>query len=148
MKTRITATLTHDDIEAVKDGLRDYNKHFIPQNSFKELGVFIEDDAGNKTAGLIAETVGNYLMIKFLWVDESLRGQDCGTSLIRQAEEEGVARGCRHALVDSFSFQARPFYERLGYECRMTLEDFIDDIRAPEGNEASHERYFLTKRLG
>ncbi|CAM3708173.1 biphenyl 2,3-dioxygenase [Rouxiella silvae] len=148
MKTRITATLTHDDIEAVKDGLRDYNKHFIPQNSFKELGVFIEDDAGNKTAGLIAETVGNYLMIKFLWVDESLRGQDSGTSLIRQAEEEAVARGCRHALVDTFSFQARPFYERLGYECRMTLEDFIDDIRAPEGNEASHERYFLTKRLG
>ncbi|XDU74756.1 GNAT family N-acetyltransferase [Rouxiella sp. WC2420] len=148
MKTRITATPTHDDIEAIKDGLRGYNKNFIPPASFKELAVFIEDEAGNKTGGLIAETVGNFLNIKFLWVDESLRGKDCGTLLMRQAEEEAFARGCRYALVDTFSFQARPFYERLGYECKMTLEDYIEDIRAPEGVESTHLRYFLTKKLG
>ncbi len=148
LKTRITATPSHDDIEAVKDGLRGYNKNFIPQNAFKELAVFIEDEAGNKTGGLIAETVGKFLNIKFLWVDESLRGQDCGTLLMRQAEEEAIARGCRYSLVDTFSFQARPFYERLGYECKMTLEDYIDDIRAPQGAEASHQRYYLTKKLG
>lgn len=148
MKTRITAIPTHDDIETVKDGLRGYNKHFIPQNSFKELGVFIEDEHGKKSGGLIGETVGNYLMIKYLWVDESLRGQDCGTQLIRQAEEEAIARGCRYALVDTFSFQARPFYERLGYECKMTLEEFIDDIRGLPEVESTHQRFYLSKRLG
>lgn len=148
MKTRITATVTQRDIEAVKDGLRAYNKNFIPQNAFQELGVFIEDEAGSKTGGLIGETVGHYLMIKYLWVDESLRGQDCGTELMRQAEEEAISRGCRYALVDTFSFQARPFYERLGYECKMELEGFIDDIRAAEGVETLHQRFYLTKKLG
>ncbi len=148
VKPRVTATLTHDDIDAVKNGLRAYNKSFIPQDSFKELGVFIEDAEGNKTGGLIAETVGKFLNIKYLWIDESLRGQDCGTLLMRQAEEEAIARGCHYALVDTFSFQARPFYERLGYECKMTLEDYIEDIRAPEGIESTHQRYYLTKRLG
>jgi GNAT superfamily N-acetyltransferase len=147
MKTRITATVTHDDIEAIKDGLRAYNKHYIPQNSFQELGVFIEGEDGKKTGGLIGETVGNYLMIKYLWVDESLRGQDCGTLLIKQAETEAVARGCRYALVDTFSFQARPFYERQGYQCRMTLEEFIDDINGLEEQQATHQRFYLSKKL-
>jgi len=148
IKTRITATPSFDDVEAVKNGLREYNKNYIPEQSFKELAVFVEDDAGNKTAGLIAETVGKYLMIKYLWVAESLRGQDCGTLLIRQAEEQAIARGCRYALVDTFSFQARPFYECLGYECKMTLEDYIEDTRAEKGVEASHQRFYLSKRLG
>ena len=148
MKTRITAAPTLDEIETVKAGLRAYNKNFIPQNSFKELGIFIEDESGNKSGGLIGETVGNYLMIKYLWVDESRRGQDCGTHLIRQAEEEAMARGCRYALVDTFSFQARPFYERQGYECKMTLEEFIADIRPLPELEATHQRFYLTKKLG
>lgn len=148
IKTRITANPTHDDIEAVKNGLREYNHHFIAPDVFKELAVFIEDEAGNKTGGLIAETVGKFLNIKFLWVDKSLRGQDCGTLLMREAEEEAIARGCQYALVDTFSFQARPFYERLGFECKMTLEDYIEDIRAPQGVEATHQRYYLVKKLG
>jgi hypothetical protein len=35
--------------------------------------------------------------------------------MLLQAEQEAKARGCRGAWLDTYSFQARGFYERLGY---------------------------------
>lgn len=35
--------------------------------------------------------------------------------MLLQAEQEAIARGCRGAWLDTYSFQARGFYERLGY---------------------------------
>src|SRR5471030_1297978 len=147
MKTRLTHAPTPEDLEEIKSGLRRFNSNFIPKPTFRELGVFVEDEHGKKQAGIVAETVGNWMYIQMLWVDESLRGKDVGTQLIQEAEEEAKARGCRYALVDTFSFQARPFYERMGYGVQMTLEDYITDSRAPAESEATHTRYFLSKKL-
>ncbi|HHK5920164.1 TPA: biphenyl 2,3-dioxygenase, partial [Serratia marcescens] len=47
------------------------------------------------------------------------------------------ARGCRYARLDTFSFQARPFYEKLGYQLQMTLKEY----------PVEHECYLLTKTL-
>ncbi|AVF36402.1 GNAT family N-acetyltransferase [Rahnella sikkimica] len=147
MKTRLSHAPTADDIDEIKAGLRGFNRNFIPQPKFRELGIFVEDENGHKQAGIVAETIGNWMYIQMLWVDESLRGKDVGTQLIREAEEEAQARGCRYSLVDTFSFQARPFYERMGYATQMTLEDYIADSRAPEDLPSTHTRYFLTKKL-
>jgi iron complex outermembrane receptor protein len=49
----------------------------------------------------------------------------------------GRKRGCHSAYLDTFSFQAKPFYERCGYEVFGVLEDF------PKG----HQRFFMRKSL-
>ncbi|EKA1352318.1 N-acetyltransferase, partial [Salmonella enterica] len=36
----------------------------------------------------------------------------------------GLRKGCVHGLVDTFSFQALPFYEKQGYILQMSLPDF------------------------
>jgi hypothetical protein len=56
---------------------------------------------------------------------------------MRRAENEARERGCCGALVDTFSFQARPFYERLGYRVIGTVADY------PPG----HACFFLSRRL-
>lgn len=66
---------------------------------------------------------------------ETLRGSGLGASLMRRAEEEAVRRGCRGAWLDTFSFQARGFYERLGYTVFGTIQDY------PPG----HRRHFMQK---
>ena len=147
MKTRLTHAPTESDLEEIKTALRDFNRTFIPKPTFRELGIFVEDENGKKLAGIVAETVGYWMYIKMLWVDETLRGKDVGTQLIREAEEEAKARGCRYSLVDTFSFQARPFYERMGYSMQMALEDYIPDSRAPDDAPSTHTRFFLTKTL-
>ena len=69
---------------------------------------------------------------------EEARGQGTGRRILIAAEEEAVRRGCRYAWLDTFSFQARGFYEKLGYSVFGTLEDY----------PAGHSRYFLRKTLG
>lgn len=54
------------------------------------------------------------------------------------AEEEALARECHSAWLDTHDFQARPFYEGLGYVKFAELPDF------PVG----HSKIFLKKALG
>jgi hypothetical protein len=52
-------------------------------------------------------------------------------------EAEAIRRGCHSAYLDTFSYQSRPFYEKLGYEVFGTLDDY------PRG----HQRFYMRKRL-
>jgi GNAT superfamily N-acetyltransferase len=88
-------------------------------------------------AGIYGWTWAGWLDIKLLWLREDLRGRGLGRRLLFAAEREAQARGCSRVLLDSFSFQAPGFYQKLGYEVFGKLDD------CPEG----HARYFLTKRL-
>ena len=53
------------------------------------------------------------------------------------AEAEAVVRGCHGAWLDTFDFQARGFYEKLGYTCFAELPEY------PIG----HSRFFMKKPL-
>ena len=74
--------------------------------------------------GLIGVRKGDWLNIDFLWVSDRVRGTCVGSQLIKTAEEEARRKGCSHALVDTVSFQARPFYEKQGYQVQMSLQDY------------------------
>ena len=52
-------------------------------------------------------------------------------------EQAAKERGCTYAHLDTFSFQARPFYEALGYEVFGILDDY------PPG----HHKFFMKKAL-
>jgi len=40
------------------------------------------------------------------------------------AEDEARAQGCTGVYLSTFSFQARPFYERFGYEVIADVPDY------------------------
>jgi GNAT superfamily N-acetyltransferase len=90
------------------------------------------------TGGLIGTCKSEWLSISYLWVSEAMRGSGLGTELIRAAEREAVKQGCQQSLVDTFSFQALPFYQKQGYVLQMTLNDFP---------EKGIQRHYLTKTL-
>jgi ribosomal protein S18 acetylase RimI-like enzyme len=66
-----------------------------------------------------------------------MRGAGAGRRLMMEAEAEALRRGCCAAELDTFSFQARGFYERLGYSVFGALEDY-----AP-----GQSRFYMRKRL-
>ncbi|NDL64660.1 GNAT family N-acetyltransferase [Acerihabitans arboris] len=133
----VTSEPTHKDIDELRNGIIHYSAQHIDVSEIKALAIFFTDKAGNKLSGLSGSTAGNWLRIDLLWVSAALRGQGIGTRLMRAAESEAIARGCIFAQVDTTSFQARPFYEKLGYVCRMTLDNY----------PRVHQRYYLTKAL-
>jgi GNAT superfamily N-acetyltransferase len=85
--------------------------------------------------GLYGATMWGWLLVDGLWVAEELRGRGLGRRLLLGAESAAIERGCRGAWLGTFDFQAREFYERLGYTVFAELDDF----------PAGHAHYHLRK---
>ena len=137
MNFRITVDGNERDIHEIHEMLRDYNLRHREASENVPLGVFLEDETGRKFAGLTAETFGNWLCIRFLFVGEAFRGQWLGSRLLEAAENEARQRCCKYAFVDTFSFQAPAFYEKHGYREVFTLEDY----------PYTEKRHYYTKAL-
>lgn len=137
MNIIITHQIADEDRNAVLAGLRQHNIQYVKENSFGQLAVYAKNEIGMITGGLLASTKGNWLCIDYLWVSQNARKSGLGRTLMISAEQESIKLGCKHALVDTFSFQALPFYERLGYIQQMSLPDFP---------ELGMQRHYLTKR--
>jgi len=114
-----------------------YNDARAGPSQGQSLVVRLHDEAGTVIGGLSGYTGYGWLFTQSLVVPEGLRGRGVGTKLMHLAEDEALARGCRGAWLDTFEFQARGFYERLGYFCFGELKDY------PTG----FSRYFMKKSL-
>jgi GNAT superfamily N-acetyltransferase len=122
--------------KAIVDPLIAYNESQTGRNDVRPLILAIEDANGRVLGGLSGQTAFDWLFVHLLFVPETLRGRGVGADLMRRAETEAVARGCHSAWLDTFEFQARGFYEGIGYTCFGELSEY------PVGG-----RYFMKKAL-
>ncbi|MCG7499670.1 GNAT family N-acetyltransferase [Vibrio sp. Of7-15] len=125
------------EIEEVRAGLIEHNSPFLSGVEEQEVACFLYHDDGAKIGGITGRIWGSWLLIKFLWVDANHKNSGLGSILLSKFEQYAVEKGCTSALVDTFSFQARPFYEKQGYQCQMTLNDY----------PVKDQLHFLTKQL-
>ena len=88
------------------------------------LDILIRDAADEIAGGLIASTYWGWLELDVLWVRESLRQHGYGRTLLRMAEAEARKRGGSRVMLTTYSFQARGFYEREGYEVVGEMADY------------------------
>ena len=109
MKLNITNDVTSADLEQLRKNLISYNvPHFEPVDE-KPLGIFYDDDAGVRRAGLTGKLFGNWLLIDLLWVEDSLRGKGVGSSLLQAAEDAARDYGAKRVFLNTFRFQAPDF---------------------------------------
>ena len=136
---RITLTDSPDpaDAKAVREGLEGFNTSMGVGSDWVPLATFVHDPDGNLVGGLTGGTYWGWLYVGILWLAETVRGQGLGSRILAETENEAWRRGCRHAFLDTTSFQALPFYQKCGYTLYAQLDDF------PPG----HSRYFLKKAL-
>ena len=128
--------MSPDQETTVVRGLLAFNEKRIgPSND--EPVKFVAFDVEGVVGGLIGHTRWRWLYVAKLWVDERARGQGVGTKLLTAAEDLARSRGCIGASLDTFEYQARPFYEKLGYELFGTLDGY------PPG----HRQFYLRKKL-
>lgn len=125
--------------QAIVEPLVEFNHRRIGKpETYRPLVILLSHpESDDIVGGLYGSTAFSHLWIDLLFVPESVRGLGIGRKLITQAEAEAMRRGCRAATLDTFSFQARGFYERLGYSVFGVLND------CPPG----HSRFYLTKQL-
>lgn len=72
--------------------------------------------------GLFGHMEYNWLHLEQLYVDEEYRGKNIGTELMKSAEAYAKEKGATGIVFETWSFQARPFYEKLRYEVFAELK--------------------------
>lgn len=128
-----------DEVRAAILGrLADFNsRHGYPAD-LGLVAVVLRSRSGEIIGGLWGKTVYDWLFVEYLIVPDELRGFKIGAKLMESAEDLALERGCVGAWLTTFSFQARGFYEKLGYAVFAELEN------SPRDNA----RIFMRKRLG
>ncbi|MGE4351628.1 MAG: GNAT family N-acetyltransferase [Bdellovibrionales bacterium] len=134
----VSDTISREVHDALENGLTAHVlAQHVPHHNYTELSIVRRNADGKIVAGLTGVTVWGWLHIVYLWVDEALRGQGVGTSLMKAGEDEARARGCHSVWVETESFRTPAFYAKRGYTEFARMDDF------PIG----HQRIEFMKRL-
>jgi hypothetical protein len=132
-------------MKAIGQGLLSFNSLHTGGAIPQPLVVTLRDRDKTIVGGLIGTTYLGWLQVHALWLPEELRSHGHGGTLLTAAEEEAIRRGCANACLETFSFQALPFYQKRGYVVFGQLPDFLREGRSisspnPCVEEADHER--------
>lgn len=127
--------------DAVRDAilapLISHNESMVGPTERQTVAIVLRNEAGAIAGGLWGLTGFRWLFVQYLAVPPVMKGQGRGRALMLAAEDEARRLGCVGIWLDTFSFQARGFYEKLGYEVIGRIDDF------PPGEA----RFFLCKRI-
>ena len=104
-----------EDLQQVLDGVRRYNLEVSGHQKPRPVACFLRDEDGQIVGGVQGDLWGRSVHIAAVWVAERQRGKGYGSALIREVENYAATHGHLLAYVETTSFQARPFYESLGY---------------------------------
>ena len=124
--------------QKIWEPLLKFNEAAVGNATTRTLAVLLKDPTTDELiGGLWARSLWGSLYIDIMFVPEPLRRTGIGTSLLRQAEQEAIRRGCREMWTDTYAFQARSFYEKVGF----TVFGHLD------GPAPIFPRFFLKKAL-
>ena len=124
-------------IRAIEAGLNAHSAGLGLKTDWSPLWIIGRDADGAVQAGIRFVLAFDWLFVNWLWVADPYRKHGIGSQLMAAAEAAARDQGCRAAYLDTFTFQAPKFYERLGYREFGRLNDF------PPG----HARIWFTKPL-
>lgn len=121
--------------------LVEFNRQRVPfqqSEDWIDLAYTLKDETGQTIAGINAvHYCWNILYVDILYVENAHRGKGYGKLLLNKAESESKKLGGYLSHLDTFDWQAKEFYEHLGYEVFGILENC----------PPSHDRYYMKKVL-
>lgn len=139
MDYTLSVTSVEDETlrQALVAPLRAYNEAKAGPSHYEPLVVALQDESGTVKGGAWGYTAYGWLFVQLLVVPEEARGSGLGRQLMAQAEATALQRGCHDAWLDTHEFQAKGFYEKLGYVQFGELPNYPPPF----------SRFFFRKRL-
>ena len=102
----------------------------------RTFSAVLRGDDGALLGGAHAILNMGLVEIRGLWIAPALRGRGLGLRLMETIEREARARGMTRAALDTYDWQARGFYEKLGYRVFGSLD-----------YPAGAQRFYMVKEL-
>jgi GNAT superfamily N-acetyltransferase len=137
MRIQFEPFISDNERKFIVDGIDYYNVAATGMPDWFPINFVLRGERGDVLGGLLGLVWGGWLQVFHLWISETARGRGHGSRLMREAEAYAKCRGAVGATLETYSFQATPFYERLGYQqCGSVV-----------GYPVGHAKYFLKKAL-
>ncbi|UCM85850.1 MAG: GNAT family N-acetyltransferase [Rickettsia endosymbiont of Culicoides impunctatus] len=124
-------------MKIMEDGLNEQAKVKKGLDVIKSFSFTCFDNDKNFVAGVDGKIFYGCLYVDMLWVSENFRGQNYGTLLMAKVEDVARERNCKFMTVCTTDWQAKPFYEKLGFK--------LEFVRS--GYDKDSEVYYLRKDL-
>lgn len=138
VEIQLSENVTEEERLGILTPLLAHNLANGGDDAHETFALLLRDPDSNEViGGLYGKISYRWLLIDLVSVPESMRGQGIGERLIRMAEEAAQKKNCTGIWLETFSFQAPGFYQKLGYSEFGRLADY------PPG----HTRLYYQKSL-
>lgn len=116
--------LTEDLKKQIYEG---FSRHAIIMTGHDEKFqpiAFLAQERGCFVGAIVLESFWGNLHVKYLYVDENYRGKGIGASLIERTLKMGRESSCSFVFVETMSFQALEFYQKMGFQLEFTRSGY------------------------
>jgi GNAT superfamily N-acetyltransferase len=116
-KTRIVVERKNSTAEArhLWAGLVRYNRAQAGPLRYTRTVLTVRGGTGRVLGGLILQSYWRESYVELLWLSDRARRLGYGRRLMQEAERRARHRGSRLIHLNTYSFQAPGFYEKLGF---------------------------------
>ena len=118
-------------------GLVRYNRAQAGSLHYQRVVLTVRDGKRRVMGGLILQSYWKESYVELLWLDARARRLGYGRRLMQEAERRARRRGSKLLHLNTYSFQAPGFYEKLGFR----------RFGGMEGSPRGASRHFFVKAL-
>lgn len=100
-----------------------FGHHAIQMTGYDEKlepVAFVAMEGSSLAGAIVVERFWGSLHVKYMYVVEDYRGKGLGVRLMQQALAYGVEQKCPFAFLETMSFQALGFYQKMGFVLDFT----------------------------
>lgn len=137
MKLALERDDNDEVLKALIAGMKVFNDTAVPGLQSHKIVTAIRDDSGKVVGGVIGRLAADSVYVEVVYTHDSVRGTGYGRKAMLMVEEEAKRLGATEAWLYTMSFQAKPFYEKLGYHQ-------FGELKWKNGE---HRRHFMRKDL-
>lgn len=135
---KVAAALQNFEIELqpLSDSLKEriyegFSRHAIAMighdEKFDTVTFKASDKNGSFAGAVVVELFWGALHVKYMYVEDEYRGCGLGSKLIEHALTYGRDNQCPFAFVETMSFQALGFYQKMGFELEFSRSGYKHD---------------------
>ena len=108
-----------------------FSRHAIEMTGhdekFDSVAFIANNQDGIFVGVVVVEIFWGALHVKYVYVEEEYRGRGIATNLMENAFKYGRNNQCSFAFVETMSFQALGFYQKMGFELEFSRSGYKHD---------------------
>lgn len=117
--------------------LKQFNESIIGSYETKPFCIYATNNENEVIGGVKGDIFGQLCRIFTAWIHKDYRSKKFGTKILGELEKLATDNNCNIIQVDTTEFQAKEFYEKMGFSVLATLPD----------NFMGYKSFILRKKL-